>query len=126
MLGFNFVQPADSRAENDAAAELVFARKVQARVDDRIDASYHRELRKSIDPSGLLAVHVAVGRPIVDVAGEVDPESGRVELAVLMDTALTSEHPPPEIVDLQAQRSDRSDSCHNDAAFHGAYTQAMT
>ena len=113
------LQAADAGAEDHAAAERVFLGEVEARVVHRVDAGDQRELREAIDPLVFLAVDVAVGGPVVDVAAELDLVLGRVEGLERVDAALAAENPLPQVVDLAAQRGDGTDPGDDDAPFHG-------
>ena len=72
MLRFDFVQPADAGAENDAAAKRIFLREIEARVAHRVDAGHQGELREAIEPLLVLGGDIVAGRPIVDFAAEAD------------------------------------------------------
>ena len=71
-LGFNLVQPANAGAENHAAAKGVLRREIEARVADRVDAGDHGKLREAVNAPSVFDRHVIAGRPIVDVAAEMD------------------------------------------------------
>ena len=91
--------------KNHAAAERVFLREVEARVVHRVDAGHHRELREAIDPLFFLAIDVAFGRPIVDVAAELHLVPGGVEGLQRVNAALAAQNPLPQVIDLAAQRT---------------------
>ena len=93
-------------------------REVDARVAHRVDAGDQGELREAIEPLRFLAVDVAVGRPIVDVAAELHLVAGRVERLEFVDAALAAQNPLPQIVDLAAERGDGAHSGYDDASFH--------
>ena len=88
------------------------------RVAHGVDAGDHGELREAIDPLGILGRHVVAGRPIVDLAAEVDLVAGGIEQPDLVDAAFARENPLPEIFDLATKRGDRSQSGYDDAPFH--------
>ena len=118
VLRFDFGEAADAGAENHAAAERVFLREVEARVVHRVDAGHQRELREAVDPLFFLAIDVAVGRPVVDVAAELDLVAGGVERLQLVNAALAAQNLLPQVVDLAAQRRDGTNAGDDDASFH--------
>ncbi len=100
MLGFDLVQAADAGAEDHAAAKRIFLREVEAGVAHGVDAGDHGELREAIEPLGILGRDVVAGRPIVDIAAEVDFELRGVEQPDRMNAAFARENPLPKILDL--------------------------
>ena len=64
VLGLDLIQPADARADHDAAAEGVFLGEVDARVADRVDAGHHGELGEAVEPLVVTLVDVAFRGPI--------------------------------------------------------------
>ena len=100
------------------AAERLFLGEIDAGVFHGIDAGDHGELREAIDPLGVFGGDVIAGRPIVDIAAELDFVLGGVEQADRVDAALALENAVPQIVDSAAQRGDRSQSGDDDAPFH--------
>ena len=54
------------------AAEGIFLGEIQARIAHRVDAGHQGELREAVEPLFVLGRDIVAGRPIVDVAGEID------------------------------------------------------
>ena len=117
-LRFDFVEPADSRSQDHAAAERIGLGKVDPGVAYGVDASDHGELGEAVDPFGFLGRHVIAGGPVVNVAAEVHFVPGGIEYADFVNPAFALEDAFPQILDLATERSNDSQPGYDDASFH--------
>ena len=65
-----------------------------------------------------LAIDVAFGRPIVDVAAELHLVPVVSNDCRQVDAALAAQNPLPQVVDLAAERSNGAKAGDDDASFH--------
>jgi hypothetical protein len=118
VLSFDLGESADARAEDHAAAERFFLGEVDSRIVHGVDAGNQRELREAIDALLLLAIDVAFGRPIVDIAAEAHFVMRGIECSKLVNAAVAAQHLIPEVVDLAAQGGDGANTGDDNTTFH--------
>src|SRR5690606_12176092 len=118
-LLFKRFDPADAAADDDAAAERVFAAEVQARILDGGMAGRQAELPEAIDALGFAGIDAVPG----DVEGGALAADARGHPAGIpagdrTDPALAGAQVFPQLIAALAQRGDAANSGNDDTTLH--------
>ena len=101
QLLFDFVQTADARTNDHAAAERIFLGKIEPALAHGVGAGDHGKLREAIDPLDFFGREIFfAGCPIENFAAEFDLESFGVEQLQQMNAALAAQNALPECLRL--------------------------
>src|SRR5207247_5287364 len=107
MLLLALADATNAAAEDDAAAERVLARDLEAAVPDRFLGRHQRELSEAVQSPGRLGVKQLLGGEVLHLAAEMHLERRGVKLLDRADPALAFDQSLPQDRHADAERADR-------------------
>ena len=115
-LLLDLVEPADARAQDDAAAKRVKRLEIQSSLLNRLGGGVNGKLRETIEPLDLASFNDPFEAEIRDVPPKMDLVMGGVQNRKIMDAAVPIDEPLPKCVQFAGQRSDNAHPGDDNAA----------